>query len=523
MKIKKGLCVAFAVLFLFCGCGKDTGTGKMSTQKKENTVHLTMRTPPDLNPLHSPWESNKNAFLLVYDGLFYENSELEAVPRLAESYSVVSEGLEVMINLRTDVKWHSGKPFTADDVIYTFDSIRADEKSAFYDNLKSVVSWSKIDDCTVELFLSEPYGTVVHQLTFPIISAHFKDYTHSADGTGPFRVETYDPQKNVTLIPNENYFLQKPRLSGAQIQFVRSDDMETAAFTTHTSDLISAEVQKTAPFNESEKMKCVLFPSTQLVYLGMNTARAPFGTALTRQALRSLIDYETILKEDYTDKGVVTHSTIHPSYGEYSKEFFDVSYNIETARENLFTAGWNDADGNGIIDWVKPSANGEDAQNSEPVPFVCTILANEEDIARTSIAKRLKEDMRKLGMDAEVEILPYKDYLSRVISGYFDLYIGKIKMPSTLDAGFLVGSGGSANFSGYVSEKLDSVISAMMRAEDDMAKKLSVEDFEKRLFEECPIIPILFESVGFYTWDNLNLHAEDFQNPYAASFLWTVE
>ena len=523
MKTKKLWAILLIVTLLLSGCGKpaeETKETANSEPNESNMVRLTMRVPENLNPITAPWESCKNVFLLVYDGLFYESDSMEAAPCLAESYSVLSEGLEVMVNLRTDVKWQDGKPFIADDVIYTLDEIRNTENAAFAQNISSLASWSKVDDHTVVLFLTEPYEAVVHELTFPIIPAHFHDYEHTAVGTGPFCVETYDATAAMTLAANPDYFRGAPKLSGAIVQFVRTDDMTTAAFTAHSSDVISAERQENTSFSQDEKMNYVAFPSTQLIYLGMNMQKQMFSSALTRQALSSLVDRDAIVSQDYRDRAVAASSVLHPEYAYYNPEISDVTYRVDDAREKLFTAGWSDLDGDGIIDL---SSGGEESvEIGELTPFVCTILVNEEDLLRILVAQRLVKAMAEVGISATVESTDFESYIQRIEAGDYDMYLGKIQFPSALEVSSLIGSGGSANNSGYMSETLDAMITAMAMASDELAVKVSTEEFQTRFAEECPIIPICFLDSGWYVWSNLNFHAEGYQNPFSCAHLWAM-
>lgn len=518
---KRGIALSVLLILtiVLSACGTKEPEDTPPAVQENNVVRLAMRMPGDLNPLTSPWESCRNTFLLIYDGLFRESDTQEAVPQLAESYSVLSDGLEVMINLRKDVSWHDGKPFTADDVVYTLETIKNAEESAFAENVEAVVSWTKIDDYTVELFLSEPCGTVVHQLTFPIISAHFDDYEHSAVGTGPFRVESFDTQEALTLAANQDYFLGAPKLSGAIVQFVRTDDMDTAAFTSHSSDVISARIQEKAPFSPGERMKYVSFPSTELVYMGMNTERWPFASALTRQALAHLIDRDSVVEQDYTEKALAAPSALSSVYPYYEPEISAISYDVEEAREGLFHAGWSDLDGDGVIDVA--SGGEASVEMGELTPFIASVLVNEEDVARTIVADRLVRAMLEVGINAWVEAVPYEQYAERIEEGHFDMYVGKVRFPSVLDMGDLLGSGGSVNYSGYVSEDLDSLLAAMAKASDDLSRRVSAEEFQTHFAEEMPILPICFLDSGWYVWDNVEFHAEGYQNPFACSHLWT--
>jgi peptide/nickel transport system substrate-binding protein len=103
--------------------------------------------------------------LVRYDPTAKNNSPSTIVGDLAEKWTVSPDGLTWEFNLRQGVKWHDGKPFTADDVIFTFEKLKDPARSALSDYWKIVTSASKTNDYTVRLTLSTQSPSMLLQLT----------------------------------------------------------------------------------------------------------------------------------------------------------------------------------------------------------------------------------------------------------------------------------------------------------------------------------------------------------------------
>jgi peptide/nickel transport system substrate-binding protein len=118
------LCFAATALLAACGGGKDSGT---EASKGTNTldrpfVYVAQQVVGSIDPAKVIDETEIIAAVNLYDPLFYPdtaNGKMDPVPHLASEYEVSEDGLVYTVKLRDDVTFHSGNPFTADDVVYT--------------------------------------------------------------------------------------------------------------------------------------------------------------------------------------------------------------------------------------------------------------------------------------------------------------------------------------------------------------------------------------------------------------------
>lgn len=197
----------------------------------------------------------------LYDGLVeynYKTYELE--PALAQRWSISRDGRIYTFYLRTDVKWHDGKPFTADDVIFTYDQIvqnpeaRAGDAGAFTIGGQRA-RWEKIDTYTVRLTLPKAAPAMIQYMRLYIMPKHkllpfsVEGGAKPADinnawpttvdlrevvGTGPFRLLSYVPGQKVTFLRNPTYWktdtngTRLPYLTRLELLIIRDPEQQVA-------------------------------------------------------------------------------------------------------------------------------------------------------------------------------------------------------------------------------------------------------------------------------------------------------
>ncbi|MBK8050944.1 MAG: hypothetical protein IPK16_29920 [Anaerolineales bacterium] len=181
----------------------------------------------------------------VLQGLAHVNWTGEGVqPLLAESWETPDGGKTWIFKLRQDVKWHDGEPFTADDVVFTYNLYADPAVASIYapklvdvlgyqdfrdGKATSLAGVTKVDDYTVQVELEGPRPLWVDLLniSISILPKHILGdvpaaelqqhpyWTENRVGTGPFKWVKYEPDQSVELARNEEYFLGAPRPSAS--------------------------------------------------------------------------------------------------------------------------------------------------------------------------------------------------------------------------------------------------------------------------------------------------------------------
>src|SRR6516164_10876494 len=186
--------------------------------------------------------------LVLFDQHVKQNSLESIVPELASSWSWSEDGTKLTFLLRQGVKWHDGKPFTADDVKCTWDllleksseKLRVNPRKSFYRNLDRVTTNG---DYEVTFYLKRPQPallTVLATGSQAIYPCHVppRDMRSHPIGTGPFKFVEYKPNESIKLSRNPDYWKPgRPYLDGIEYTVIRNVSTAVLAFVSGKFDM----------------------------------------------------------------------------------------------------------------------------------------------------------------------------------------------------------------------------------------------------------------------------------------------
>ncbi len=257
----------------------------------------------------------------VYDPLVRRSDTLAIEPALATSWQVVAPD-RWRFTLRQGVTFHDGAAFTADDVVASLTRLTHPDARA-RGNVSNVTGVEKVDEHTVDILLSGPYPLLLNDLTGVFImdaewlaandaelpgnittGATTYASTH-ANGTGPFKLESYRPDAGIDLVVNEAWW-DAPRHNLDRIEFrpIGADATRVAALLSGEIDFVApAPLQDLDRIGATPGFKVEQEPALRLIFLGLNHRDEllampgqpnPMKDVRVRQALAHAIDLETI-------------------------------------------------------------------------------------------------------------------------------------------------------------------------------------------------------------------------------------
>ncbi|MFT3688636.1 ABC transporter substrate-binding protein [Paenirhodobacter sp.] len=259
---------------------------------------LTVAIPNNLtglDPTNVNDTMSQTSLRLVYQGLFGFDKDMKSVPLLAESYTSNDDATEFTITLRQGVKFHDGTDFNAEAVKVNIERL-ADPANGL--SRRSLVSMIKevqvVDDHTVKLILSAPFGAMIASLSHPgamIISPaalekYGKDIDRNPVGTGPFIFKNWSAD-TLEVVRNDSYWKGPAKVEGVTIRSVPESGARFAMLQT-------GEVQFVPGFPPelmavAEKNPALTVEATDSIveyYVALNNTKKPFDDVRVRQALK---------------------------------------------------------------------------------------------------------------------------------------------------------------------------------------------------------------------------------------------
>lgn len=193
-----------------------------------STLHLTTSAnPARLNPILATDSSSAEIAGFIFSALVkYDKDLKEVVGDLAESYTFVDEKT-LLFRLRRDVFWHDGVKFTAQDVLFTYETLLSKDVASPYSMAFRFVDRVEIiDEYTLKVFYKEPYFKALETWMMGILPKHILEheknlmsapFNTNPIGTGPYKLERLEFSKSITLRAFEKYYEGAPKIK--QIAF----------------------------------------------------------------------------------------------------------------------------------------------------------------------------------------------------------------------------------------------------------------------------------------------------------------
>lgn len=316
-------------------------------------------------------ETTTNAHLgHVYEGLTARGKNLAIGPGLAERWETLDGAKKWRFHLRRNVKFHNGDPFTADDVIFSADRVRA-QGSNFQTRVPKGAKFTKIDDHTVEVELESPNPILIAQWdTWYIVSKKWAEANNSAaptpasattpshialnaNGTGPFRIDSHQPGVRTVFKANANWWGKKEHnLDEIIFTPIPNDATRVAALLSGEVDVIEpVPIQDIPRVNGSDKARVLAGPELRTIFLGYDQIRDellesnvkgknPFKDVRVRQAFNMAVDKETIKARVMRGLSTPSALMIAPELFAFSKAYQSPKFDPDAAKKLLADAGY---------------------------------------------------------------------------------------------------------------------------------------------------------------------------------------
>jgi peptide/nickel transport system substrate-binding protein len=506
------LLISLTVLVLVSGLGWITASAQDDTFECPSTggtmITAIGADPVSLNGIYANDGASVSVLSYIFNPLTLggENWGTEITGDLAESWEVSDDGLTWTFNLRQGVLWHDGEELTADDVIYTFETIQTSEEDIapfrprFYQG-EEPIQFEATDDYTVVATLSQPNASFFTDISVPIVPRHVLEgqdlregpFNREPIGTGPFKVAEWNTGESIVLEANENYFRGRPCLDRLIFRILPDEQAQVNALLAGEIDFLpNVPGAAVSQFETNPDYSVTIAETDSLFQIFFNLAKEQYQDVRVRQALMVAIDRQAIIDTVRQGYGVVHNShfdSVVPFYEQDKLGGYD--YDPERAVELLADAGITDSDGDGILD-----KDGE--------PFVVNIVTFTDGFRDYfDYAQVVQAYWQDIGLQVELETrdlstLVEQLYQERIEDKPFDVHTSgwsQIGPEPNSYANFYVTTPElGPNIPNYNNPEVNDLFE-QGRVETDFEARMAIyEQIEQILWEELPTLPLYRQS-----------------------------
>ncbi|NLF77419.1 MAG: hypothetical protein GX573_17115 [Chloroflexi bacterium] len=510
LKLVSGLIVLLAIVVL--AGSPSLGPTQTAAQSDEFACPTTGGTlitaitddPVSLNGIYANDGASVAVLSFVFNPLTLggENWGTEITGDLAESWSVSEDGLTWTFNLHQGVKWHDGEELTAEDVVYTFQTIQTSEaeiapfRPRFMQG-DEPIQFEAADDYTVVAHLTSPNASFFTDISVPIVPKHVLEgqdlregpFNRAPVGTGPFKVVEWNTAESIVLEANEDYFRGRPCIDRLIFRIIPDEQSQVAALQTGELDFLPNIPGASVPtFEGNPDFTISVAEQDSLFHMFLNLANPKFQDVRVRQALMTAIDRQAVV--DIVRQG---YGVVHNSHFDHVVPFYQqdklggYDYDPERAGALLDEAGISDTDGDGIRD-----------VNGEPWTITITSFAGGfRDYADYAVV--VQAFWQDIGVQTELEFgdlstLVEQIYQERVVDKPYEAHTSGWSVigpePNSYANFYMWTDALGPNIPNYRNEEVNELFEAARLETDFDARMAIYEQIEAILWEELPTLPL---------------------------------
>jgi peptide/nickel transport system substrate-binding protein len=447
--------------------------------------------PYDLDSLEPGRRDRLSDFAVLsntYEPLVTTDARLSIAPGLATHWENPDEKTWVF-HLRPLVRFHDGSPLTPDDVVFSFRRLLDDQQLEARRHILAIEEVARASDSSIRVRIRTPLPDFLNRIRFIHVvrqGSTAEDLRFRPNGTGPFRVLSYQPEKDVTFARNDGYWGPKTPFDRAVLRLNRTGSTVLADFTNGQSDLIQANSRDAITYAGARPGVAVhRVPSITVKLLQLDVAsertpwvaggRNPFRDRRVREALHLALD-RTRLAGMLQAPAIPAYQLVPPVIFGYDPGLPQPVPDLARARTLLAQAGW--------------------PKGFEVTLHARTILADGAEAVRLVLAEA--------GIRVKVRLLPEKEFFEATEAARpdFAMALTRFGCP-TGDAAMLFDAGlhtleplegyGRANAGGYASREADELIEEAGRALHPAVRKETLQRLMRLAMSDLPWIPLYVE------------------------------
>lgn len=396
----------------------------------------------------------------------------EVKPHLASSFEQVDD-VTWTFTLRDDINFSNGKKLTAEAAKSALEYVLANiDRVALLADIASIEAEGQTLTITTNQ-LQAILPNILADPSFIIFDTEgTEDFSQGAIGTGAYIVESLDNEGNAVLVKNENYWQGTPGADKINAKCIADASAATLAIQSGEIDFTNhINVDDLALFEGNDQYEMLEYSGSRTYFLFLNPQFTYTQDEALREALTYAFDREAYLEGVYGGVGVVSPYAF-PEWSGFAdpEQAAQEDYDAEKAKKILADAGYKDTDGDGFLE-----------KDGEKVVLNITTFNSNNFLTLSEV---MQSDLKNIGLDSDIVV---SESISADLAagnynigmyGYNVLAMGDSS--SYMEA--LFRTGGTANFTGFSSEKVDSLLDELKGVSDVERRKEITIEIQKEVY-----------------------------------------
>lgn len=453
-------------------------------------VEASLGDPSRLNPLLASDSASGSVNGYLFNGLVKYDQNLKLVGDLAGSWEIHQNGLEIVFRLRTNVLWHDGVPFTADDVVFTYERL-IDPKvlTPYGSDFALVKSVTAVDPHTVRVVYQEPFAPALESWGMGLIPKHvFEKGDFNSNpanrapiGTGPYKLQELKTDEKAVLVANPDYFEGRPNIDRVVIRVIPDGSVQFLELRSQSIDSMGLSPDQYIAYDTFfQNYQKFRYPSFSYTFLGFNLKKDIFKDLRVRQALAMALDKREIIDGVLLGYGQSASGPFPPSSWAFDPAVPELPFDPGRAKALLAEAGWRDTDGDGVLD-------------RKGKPFSFTVFTNQGNKMRELTALILQAHLARVGIKVDVRVLEWSSFIHDFVDkGNFDTILLGWNLGRDPDQYLIWHSSqkgeGRYNFVGYSNSVADQLWEEGRRTFDQAKRQVLYRRLHRILAQDLPYI-----------------------------------
>lgn len=485
-RIISAAALALAVVLSTAGCVANANSNANSGGgKADQTLTIAYSEGgKTLDPAEANDGTSDTLVVAAYDQLVtYGTKEVDGkrvsdtatiAPMLATEWKVDDTDTVYTFTLRDDVTFQSGKKLTADDVVRSFEHIKASASASFLYGMAGISTVEASDEHTVVVTLTAAnhlFLQILPMYSFSILDMDLVEKNGGAEwlatntaGTGPYVIDSWDPASAAKLTRNKDYWGEKPALGTVNLKFITDPSNRLQLLKKGSVDAALEVAPKDLEGLDGDGIIVDSRPSNKILFFAMNNKIAPFDNPKVREAISYAIPYDKLIDDVMKGQASPMRSSVASSTPGFTDEGNDAEYDLDKAEKLLAEAGYPDGFtfdftlGSGFSDW-----------NDDAV--------------------LIQAELAKIGVTMNITNMARAQFLEALAGKQVQSYISRwtsfVNDPG-YHLGLLMTSAGTSNYMNYSNPRVDQLWKEAASEPDVDVRNEKYGEMQQIISEETP-------------------------------------